>query len=181
MYSCRDWHLLQLMQRGTCYKEEVFLCHSVSEQWGRANSVQLGKTWILQRASVDVWDGVLISLATQTTCEINGVIPGLWDWMCCLFVCVSPCGMVSGKKTVSLVQSSESFMWNCQFLIYSGNRMRNLFWLSSNGFQPRTLLVNHLLFLGKGICLERVYITLLQEIFSLSHITRGYLAARYCG
>lgn len=88
MYSCRDWHLLQLMQRGTCYKEEVFLCHSVSEQWGRANSVQLGKTWILQRASVDVWDGVLISLATQTTCEINGVIPGLWDWMCCLFVCV---------------------------------------------------------------------------------------------
>lgn len=98
-----------------------------------------------------------------------------------LCVCVSPCGMVSGKKTVSLVQSSESFMWYCQFLIYSGKRMRNLFWLSSNGFQPRTLLVNHLLFLGKGICLERVYITPLQEIFSLSHITRGYLAARYCG
>lgn len=93
---------------------------------------------------------------------------------------VFPCGIVSGKKTASLVLSSESFMWYCWFLIYSGNRMRNLFWLSSNGFQPRSLQVSSFLFLGEEIWIEKVCITLLQELVSLRQITRGYGAARYC-
>lgn len=81
----------------------------------------------------------------------------------------------------SIINSVESFMCYCQFLIYSGNRLRNLFWLSSSGFQPRSLQVSHLLFLGEEIWIERVYIILLQELASLSQITRGYGAARYCG
>lgn len=41
--------------------------------------------------------------------------------------CVPPGGMVSGKKTASLVQFLRTFVWYCQFLICSGSRMKNSF------------------------------------------------------
>lgn len=59
-------------------------------------------------------------------------------------------------KEDSIISSVfKTFVWYCQFLIYSGSRMKNLFWLFSNGFQPRSLQMSHL-FLEEEM--NRVYV-----------------------
>ena len=116
---------------------------------------------------------------------MNWVITWLRDRMCCLFFffffffCVSLWhGLWEEDSIISSV-----FWVLCVVLpvSYNGNRMRYPFWLSSDEFQPRSLQVSHPLFWGQKMWKERVCVTQLQKLVSLSQITRGYGAARYCG
>lgn len=176
---------------GKCYMED----QSSSAAPSCESFVQLGKTWILQRDVAGLWMEHLclcgyssVSPKTwfiSTTREMNWIITWHGEWMFCFLFYVSPCGMGSGKKRALLIQSSESFMWYCQFLIYSDSGRRNQFWLPVNGFQPRPLQVSHLLFLEEGVRVERLwYCSALQDLVSFNWITTAYGAVskegKYC-
>lgn len=94
------------------------------------------------------------------------------------FLCVSWCHRLWEEDSII----SSVFLDLCVVLpvfIYSGNRMKNLFWLFSSGFQPINLQVSHL-FLEEEIWIECMYCTPAGIGFPLPDHQR-YGTVRYCG